>query len=70
MAKRDAIDVVKRGRELLVIFPEGEIYYMNDLVQSFKSGVVDIGMQAVVKMRRAQPDWTTFLSRRCSGCSP
>jgi 1-acyl-sn-glycerol-3-phosphate acyltransferase len=60
-AKRYAIDVVKRGRDVLVIFPEGEIYYLNDLVQSFKSGVVDIGMQAVVEMRRAQPDWTSYL---------
>jgi 1-acyl-sn-glycerol-3-phosphate acyltransferase len=60
-AKRYAIDVVKRGRDVLVIFPEGEIYYLNDLVQSFKSGVVDIGMQAVVEMRRAEPDWTSYL---------
>jgi 1-acyl-sn-glycerol-3-phosphate acyltransferase len=60
-AKRYAIDVAKRGREVLVIFPEGEIYYLNDLAQSFKSGVVDIGMQSVVEMRRAQPDWTTYL---------
>jgi 1-acyl-sn-glycerol-3-phosphate acyltransferase len=60
-AKRYAIDVVKRGREVLVIFPEGEIYYLNDLVQSFKSSVVDIGMRAVAEMRRTQPDWTTYL---------
>ena len=43
-AKRYAIEVVKRAREMLVVFPEGEIYYLNDLVQPFKSGVVDIGM--------------------------
>ena len=60
-AKRYAIEVVKRGREVLVIFPEGEIYYLNDLVQPFKSGVVDIGMQAVVEARRTQPDWTAYL---------
>ena len=48
-AKRYAIDVVKRGQEVLVVFPEGEIYYLNDLVQPFKSGVVEIGMQAVVE---------------------
>ena len=51
-AKRYAIDVVKRGQEVLVIFPEGEIYYLNDLVQPFKSGAVEIGMQAVVEARR------------------
>ena len=60
-AKRYAIDVVKRGQEVLVVFPEGEIYYLNDLVQPFKSGVVDIGMQAVVEARRTQPDWTAYL---------
>ena len=48
-AKRYAIEIVKRGRAVLVVFPEGEIYYLNDLVQPFKSGVVDIGMQAVTE---------------------
>ena len=28
---------------------KGEIYYLNDLVQPFKSGAVEIGMQAVVE---------------------
>jgi 1-acyl-sn-glycerol-3-phosphate acyltransferase len=60
-AKRYAIEVVKRAHEMLVIFPEGEIYYLNDLVQPFKNGVVDIGMQAVVEQRQAQPDWTAYL---------
>ncbi len=59
--RRYAIEMVKRGREVLVIFPEGEIYYLNDLVQPFKSGVVDIGMQAVVEARRTNPEWTTYL---------
>jgi 1-acyl-sn-glycerol-3-phosphate acyltransferase len=61
VAKRYAIDVVKREQEMLIVFPEGEIYYLNDLVQPFKSGVVDIGMQAVVEMRREQPEWTAYL---------
>ena len=60
-AKRYAIDAVKRGQEVLVIFPEGEIYYLNDLVQPFKSGIVDIGMQAVVEARQTRPDWTAYL---------
>ena len=60
-AKRYAIDAVKRGQEVLVVFPEGEIYYLNDLVQPFKSGAVDIGMQAVVESRRTLPDWTAYL---------
>jgi len=60
-AKRYAIEVVMRDREVLVIFPEGEIYYLNDLVQPFKSGAVDVGMQAVVEARRTRPDWTAYL---------
>ena len=52
---------MKRAKEVLVIFPEGEIYYLNDLVQPFKSGAVEIGMQAVVERRRTQPDWTAYL---------
>src|SRR5690242_20297201 len=60
-AKRYAIEIVMRGREVLVIFPEGEIYYLNDLVQPFKSGAVDIGMQAVVEARQTRPDWTAYL---------
>ena len=30
VAKRYAIDVVKRGQEVLVVFPEGEIYYLTN----------------------------------------
>ncbi len=60
-AKRYAIEMVMRGREVLVIFPEGEIYYLNDLVQPFKSGAVDIGIRAVVEARRTRPDWTAYL---------
>lgn len=60
-AKRYAIEIVKRGQEVLVIFPEGEIYYLNDLVQPFKSGAVEIGMQAVIEARGTQPDWTAYL---------
>lgn len=60
-AKRYTIEAVKRGREVLVIFPEGEIFYLNDQVQPFKSGAVDVGMQAVVEARRTRPDWTAYL---------
>jgi hypothetical protein len=60
-AKRHAIEAVKQGREVLVVFPEGEIYYLNDLVQPFKTGAVDIGMQAVVEARRTRPDWTAYV---------
>lgn len=60
-AKRYAIEIVLRGREVLVIFPEGEIYYLNDLVQHFKSGAVDIGMQAVIEGRQTRPEWPVYL---------
>jgi 1-acyl-sn-glycerol-3-phosphate acyltransferase len=60
-AKRYAIEVVTRGREILVIFPEGEIFYLNDLVQPFKSGAVAIAMEAVVEERATRPDWTAYL---------
>jgi 1-acyl-sn-glycerol-3-phosphate acyltransferase len=55
--------VVKRGEDVLVVFPEGEIHYLNDLVQPFKSGAVAIGMQAVVSRRQSDPDWTAYLAR-------
>src|SRR3954463_1012453 len=60
-AKRYAIEAVMRGREVLVIFPEGEIYYLNDLVQPFKSGAINIGMQAVVEARQTRPDGTAYV---------
>ncbi|HWT78708.1 MAG TPA: hypothetical protein VN648_07875, partial [Candidatus Methylomirabilis sp.] len=52
---------MKRGQEVLVIFPEGEIFYLNDLVQPFKSGAVEIGMHAVVESQRTETDWTVYL---------
>ena len=60
-AKRFAIDVVKRGQEVVVVFPEGEIFYLNDHVQPLKSGAVEIGMQAVSESRATRPEWTVFL---------
>jgi len=60
-AKRYAIDAVKRARDILVVFPEGEIFYLNDLVQPFKSGAVAIGLAAVEEQRQRRPDWTAYL---------
>jgi hypothetical protein len=31
---------VKRGREVLVIFPEGEIYYLNYVIQTLVNAIV------------------------------
>jgi 1-acyl-sn-glycerol-3-phosphate acyltransferase len=59
-AKRYAIDVIERGRDVLVVFPEGEIYYLNDIVQAFKTGAVDIAMQSILESRQAQTDRSVY----------
>ncbi|MDZ4835557.1 MAG: 1-acyl-sn-glycerol-3-phosphate acyltransferase [Candidatus Melainabacteria bacterium] len=60
-AKVFAIDVIKSGSEVLVIFPEGEIFYMNEVVQPFHSGAIDLTMQAIIDKRRTDPKWTAFI---------
>ncbi|MBX9695496.1 MAG: 1-acyl-sn-glycerol-3-phosphate acyltransferase, partial [Cyanobacteria bacterium] len=51
-AKEFAINVVKQAQDILVIFPEGEIFYLNDEVQQFHSGAVEIPLQALVQQRQ------------------
>ncbi len=60
-ALRYAIGIVKSGDNALVMFPEGEISYLNDLVRPFKTGTVHIGLQAVTESRETSPSWTTYL---------
>ena len=60
-AKGFAIEVMKRGKDILVVFPEGEIFYMNDVVQPFHSGAIDIGIQAIIENRRNNPNWTAYI---------
>lgn len=60
-AKRYAVDVVTRGRDVLVIFPEGEVHYLNDLVQPLKTGAVHIGFQAMTETRDAGAPRTVSL---------
>jgi len=60
-AQRYAVELVKQGGQVLVIFPEGEIYYLNDLVQPFKTGAVRFGLQALTEARAMRPDWTVYL---------
>ncbi|MFZ5801599.1 MAG: lysophospholipid acyltransferase family protein [Candidatus Omnitrophota bacterium] len=60
-AKDYSVDVVKSGRDALVIFPEGEIHYLNDAVQPFKSGIVHIGMEALTEMRQTDPQWQVYI---------
>src|SRR5208283_4845246 len=60
-AKRYAVDVVKKGHDALVMFPEGEISYLNDLVQPFKTGVVHMGLQAITETLEVHSPWTAYL---------
>ena len=60
-ARRYAVDIVKKGHGALVMFPEGEISYLNDLVQPFKTGIVHMGLQAITETRETNPSWTAYL---------
>jgi 1-acyl-sn-glycerol-3-phosphate acyltransferase len=61
-AKVFAVEVTKQGRDVLVVFPEGEIFYMNEVVQPFHSGAIDIGMQAIIENReKTDPNWTAYI---------
>jgi 1-acyl-sn-glycerol-3-phosphate acyltransferase len=60
-ARRYAVDVVKKSRGALIMFPEGEISYLNDLVQPFKTGVIHTGLQAITETRGKNPPWTVYL---------
>jgi 1-acyl-sn-glycerol-3-phosphate acyltransferase len=60
-ARRYAVDIVKKGHGALVMFPEGEISYLNDLVQPFKTGVVHMGLQAITETRKTNSSWTAYL---------
>ncbi len=60
-AMRYAVDVVRQGQGALVLFPEGEISYLNDLMQPFKAGAVHAGLQAIAETRVTYPAWTAYL---------
>ncbi|HIN63759.1 MAG TPA: 1-acyl-sn-glycerol-3-phosphate acyltransferase, partial [Candidatus Obscuribacterales bacterium] len=60
-AKDFAIETVQKGEEVLVIFPEGEIFYLNEVVQAFHSGAVEICMQAIAEKKKNDPNFTAFL---------
>ncbi|MEI8350559.1 MAG: 1-acyl-sn-glycerol-3-phosphate acyltransferase [Candidatus Omnitrophota bacterium] len=61
VARHYAVDVVKKGHDTLVMFPEGEISYLNDLVQPFKTGAIHIGLQAITEIQETNPSWTAYL---------
>jgi len=60
-AKNYAIQTIQRGGDVLVIFPEGEIYYLNEVVQPFHTGAVEICLQAIAEKRKTDPNWTACI---------
>ncbi len=60
-SKEFATSVVKSGKDVLLIFPEGEIYYLNEMVQPFHSGAIDIGLRAIIEQRDTCPDFTAVI---------
>jgi len=52
-----AKDIVKAGRYDLLIFPEGEVYLLNDLVMPFKPGVAMLALEvASENLKEGRPD--------------
>ncbi len=60
-AKDYAVNVLKKSKEFLVIFPEGEIFYLNDSVQPFHSGAIDIAMKAMLEKEEKDPAYKVYL---------
>ncbi len=52
-AFRQAVDILQSSRNPLVIFPEGEVYHVNDKVMPFREGAAAIAMTAVKKAKRS-----------------
>ncbi len=60
-AKDYAVDLVKAGKDVLVMFPEGEIFYLNEVIQRFHAGAISIAMDAILDQRKSNPEWSAFL---------
>ncbi|MDX2106299.1 MAG: 1-acyl-sn-glycerol-3-phosphate acyltransferase [Candidatus Melainabacteria bacterium] len=60
-AKDYAVDLVKAGKDILVMFPEGEIFYLNEVIQRFHAGAISIAMDAIISQRASQPEWSAYL---------
>lgn len=56
-----AIEVVERGSDGLVVFPEGEIFYLNEEIQPMHAGAIEIGMQALQRRRTEDENWQAFV---------
>jgi 1-acyl-sn-glycerol-3-phosphate acyltransferase len=53
--------VIKKDSDTLIMFPEREISYLNDLVQPFKTGVIHMGLQTIAEAHKTNPLWTAYL---------
>ena len=51
-AFRQGVDILQNGCNPLVIFPEGEVYHINDKVMPFREGAAAIAITAVKKSKR------------------
>ncbi len=60
-AKDYAVDLVKAGKDVLVMFPEGEIFYLNEVIQRFHAGAISIAMDAIIDQRKSNPEWSAYL---------
>lgn len=52
-AFRTAVDVLAQGKRSLVIFPEGEVYHLNDRVTPLREGAAMIALTAARRRRRS-----------------
>lgn len=51
-AFRTAVDVLVKGKRSLVIFPEGDVYHLNDRVTPLREGAATIAVTAARKRKR------------------
>jgi 1-acyl-sn-glycerol-3-phosphate acyltransferase len=51
-AMKTAVDVLQNRKHPLVIFPEGDVYHMNDRVTPFRDGAAAMGLMAARKSTR------------------
>ena len=51
-AFRQAVEVLERRREPLVVFPEGEVYHCNGRVRPFREGAAAIALSAAKRDKR------------------
>ncbi|MHC5083555.1 MAG: 1-acyl-sn-glycerol-3-phosphate acyltransferase [Planctomycetota bacterium] len=52
-AFRQAVDILQHSSNPLIIFPEGEVYHLNDRVTPFKEGPAVIAMTAAKRAKRS-----------------